>query len=93
MTTYHRLLLITALSSGFLTFCLLQAGGINSAANQENPSQQLQSSPLPYVTEYYALGQPGLMTLALQYCVEKVCQPKLAANSKITSHQQSEIGI
>ncbi len=93
MSTYHHLLLITALSSALLTFFLLQAGGSNFSANQQNPSQQLQSTPLPQATEYYALGQPRLMTLAWQPCVENACQPEFAAYSGITTRQQSEIGI
>lgn len=93
MSTYHHLLLITALSSALLTFFLLQAGGSDFSSNQQNPSQQLQSTPLPQATEYFALGQPRLMTLAWQPCIENACQPEFATYSGITTRQLSEIGI
>lgn len=93
MTTYNRLLLLTTLGSALLTFCLLQTGGINASANKQNPPQQLQSKPLPHATEYFALGQPRLMTLVWQPCTENACQPQFVAHIKVIPHQQSEIGI
>lgn len=94
MTTYHRLLLLTTLGSALLTFFMLQIGGeLNASANQEMPPQQLQSAPLPQATEYYAMGQPRLMTLAWQPCAEKACQPQFVADAKVIPRQQSEIGI
>lgn len=93
MTTYHRLLLLTTLGSGLLTFSLLQLGEMNAFAKEQNPPQQLQSAPLPQATEYYALSQPKMMTLAWQLCYENACQPQFAAHIKVTPRQQSEIGI
>lgn len=93
MTTYHRLLLLTTLGSALLTFCLLHVGGINASANEQNPPQQLQSTPLPHATEYYALGQPRLMTLAWQPCAENACQPQFTGQTRVIPRQQSEIGI
>lgn len=90
MSTYHRLLLLTTLGSALLTFCLLQAGGVNFSANKQNPSQQLQSQPQPLVTEYYAMTQPGIMTLAWHPCAANTCEP---GHGKMPAHQPTEIGI
>lgn len=90
MSTYHRLLLLTTLGSALLTFCLLQAGGVNFSANKQNPSQQLQSQPQPLVTEYYAMAQPRIMTLAWQPCTAHACEP---GHGKIPARQSTEIGI
>ncbi len=93
MTTYHRLLLSTTLGSALLTFCVLQAGGLDTSANKHNQPQQLQSAPQPQATEYYATVQPRLMTLAWQPCTVNACQPQFAAHNKAVSRQQSEVGI
>lgn len=93
MTTYHRLLLLTTLGSAVLTFCLLQTAAVNSSATQQNPPQQLQSTPLPQATEYYALGQPRLMTLVWQPCHGNVCQPGYAHYQKTTARSPSNTSI
>lgn len=93
MTTYHRLLLLTTLGSALLTFSMLQMGEFNTSVNQQMPPQQLQSAPLPQATEYYAMGQPRLMTLVWQPCAVNACHPHFAADAKVTLRQQSEISI
>ncbi|MEX0615913.1 MAG: hypothetical protein WD177_08390 [Methylophaga sp.] len=93
MTTYHRLLLSTTLGSALLTFCVLQAGGVNTSVTKHNQPQQLQSAPQPQATEYYVTVQPRLMTLAWQPCAENACQPQFVAHTKAASQQQSEVGI
>ncbi len=92
MTTYHSLLLITALTSAFLTFCLLQTNAINSSATVQQQPQQLQSAPQPKVTEYYVMNQPGMMTLVWQPCTNQGCQPLHAAYSQ-AAFQNNDIGI
>lgn len=93
MTTYHRLLLITALTSAFLTFCLLQINAISSPATVHQQPQQLQSAPQPKVTEYYVMTQPGMMTLAWQPCTSQACQPLHAAYNRKAASQNNDIGI
>lgn len=93
MTTYHRLLLITALTSAFLTFCLLQTNAINSSATVQQQPQQLQSAPQPKVTEYYVMAQPGMMTLAWQPCTSHSCQPLHATYNRSAASQNNDIGI
>ncbi|MDT8310233.1 MAG: hypothetical protein RQ732_02190 [Methylophaga sp.] len=91
MTTYHRLLLLTTLGSALLTFCVLQASGINASSNKHNQPQQLQSTPQSQATEYYTAGQPRLITLTWQPpCAANTCEPGL---SKIPVRQQTDMGI
>lgn len=93
MTTYHRLLFTTALTSAFLTFCLLQTNVINFSATVQQQPQQLQSAPQPKATEYYVMNQPGMMTLAWQPCVNQACQPLHAVYSQAPISQNNDIGI
>ena len=93
MTTYHRLLLITALTSAFLTFCLLQTNAINASATIQKQPQQLQSAPQPKATEFYVINQPGMMTLAWQPCANQACQPQHATYNRVPASQNNDIGI
>lgn len=93
MTTYHRLLFITALTSALLTFCLLQTNAINSSATIQKQPQQLQSIPQPQATEFYVTNQPGMMTLVWQPYAEQVCQPQSAAYYTTPVIHNNRIGI
>lgn len=90
MTTYHRLLLLTALGSALLTFIMFQFAAVNAVTTEQKTPQQLQTLPLPQATEFYAMNQPRMMTLVWQPCDANNCEANPGNKS---SDQQFEVSI